>query len=242
MSKRNRPICVHFQRGYCSWGNSCRNVHTRFSSHSARHQFGDHSFSDSRYSPDAHQHYGPQHRNYHHHRSNPMLNGHGGSGRRPHYNPYHRHQSYRYQQREPPYRPQSFEQHPDRSSTYSSLFPTKRESRIHSHIDPAKETLIFDIDGTVADIENRLALAPGSGTDGTRNHKDWNIVLSGDNYKHDRVVPAAWAYLKYIESLNKYNILYLSGRRSKSLNASMQWLFTENQVLCVFRNESRKME
>ena len=253
----NVPVCVHFQRGYCSFGNSCRYIHIRyyplelpliptmwfalccrFPSHSADHQFRSQSrFHCTGYRTDLYQN---QYRHEHHHQHEYQHHKNQSVDYRRHqrpfhneytrrFSPYHYHQTRRYQGREPPFRPREFEKNPDRSSPYSSMYPTKREERIHSYIDPSKQTLIFDIDGTIADIEKRLALAPGTKADGTRNAEEWNIVLNGNNYKHDRVIPVAWAYLKYIESLNKYNILYLSGRRSKTLKDSMNWLFTEHQ-------------
>merc|ERR1712228_184540 len=114
-------------------------------------------------------------------------------------------------------------------SSYSCLHPTNnKEHEMDNFIDPNKETLIFDIDGTIADIEQRLAMAPGTKSDGTRTPQEWNIVLDGNNYRYDRVIPAAWAYLKHIESMNKFNILYLSGRRAKSIKQSMTWLFEQH--------------
>eukprot|EP01083_Nonionella_stella_P157789 512653_1 len=155
------------------------------------------------------------------------------------WSPYHRnyynHNRYRYHQHPSCYSystatvAQDIDRNPNRSSLYSSLFPTKREEHLDDYIDPNKETLIFDIDGTIADIDNRLNLSPGTKADGTRTRAEWNTVLSGENYKYDRVIPVAWAYLKYIESLNKYNIIYLSGRRSTTLKHSMRWMFKLNQ-------------
>eukprot|EP01083_Nonionella_stella_P226330 803912_1 len=33
MNASNIPVCTHFQRGYCAFGNQCRYLHSKFSSY-----------------------------------------------------------------------------------------------------------------------------------------------------------------------------------------------------------------
>jgi hypothetical protein len=49
--------------------------------------------------------------------------------------------------------------------------------------------------GTVANINDRLNLAPGSAS-GNRHPSDWNIILDGKNYFLDKPIPLARQFLQ----------------------------------------------
>eukprot|EP01084_Bolivina_argentea_P098264 176611_1 len=212
MNASNIPVCTHFQRGYCAFGNQCRYLHSRFSSYNTpppNYYYHQENRYYSTINNDNYNNNYTQNNNYSTNINKWSINKDTNTNIN-NSNDYNN-------------------LNPNESSKYSTLFPTKREETMEYYIDHSKETIIFDIDGTIADIEKRLALSPGTKSDGSRKRSEWNIVLNGNNYKYDRVIPVAWAYLKYIESLNKYNILYLSGRRINSINDTINWLFNINK-------------
>ncbi|CEL95753.1 unnamed protein product [Vitrella brassicaformis CCMP3155] len=89
----------------------------------------------------------------------------------------------------------------------------------------------FDIDGTLANIEKRLALKPVP-----RSDADWDVILSGDNYYLDEPIPEARAFLQQLVQLTRHHpadgdppsspitIVYLSGRRAGTEVQTSQWL------------------
>ena len=111
--------------------------------------------------------------------------------------------------------------------------PNKNSNNHTNASENSRKFLIFDIDGTLVNIEKRLALAPGklhkNGRDMFRNRSEWDIVLNGDNYYLDEPIIHALSYLKHIEATNKYNIIYLSGRRDSTLEQTKNWLFNRDQ-------------
>ena len=104
------------------------------------------------------------------------------------------------------------------------------------YLDPEKECIIFDLDATLVDIERRLNVAPGSRSDGTRTMKQYDIVLSGELYYLDEPIPVALAYLHYLNDLNKYNIIYLSGRRQSTIKQTRDWLFGNRDEREILEN------
>ena len=85
-----------------------------------------------------------------------------------------------------------------------------------------KKTVIFDLDGTLALIDKRRALA-------TKNGKmDWDVFFSADNIKLD--VPNT-PVIKMAQMLDSqgFNIVILSGRSKVSYRTTRQWLI-QNDV------------
>ena len=85
-----------------------------------------------------------------------------------------------------------------------------------------KKTVIFDLDGTLALIDKRRALA-------TKSVKmDWDVFFSADNIKLD--VPNT-PVIKMAQMLDSqgFNIVILSGRSKVSYRTTRQWLF-QNDV------------
>ena len=85
-----------------------------------------------------------------------------------------------------------------------------------------KKTVIFDLDGTLALIDKRRALATKSGK------MDWDVFFSADNIKLD--VPNT-PVIKMAQMLDSqgFNIVILSGRSKVSYRTTRQWLF-QNDV------------
>ena len=82
---------------------------------------------------------------------------------------------------------------------------------------PRRKAISFDIDGTLVDIQKRLALSPG--VNGVRKPKDWNIVLSGEHYHLDEPIEIARRFVQYCAEQD-FQILYISGRREQTLQDS----------------------
>jgi len=87
-----------------------------------------------------------------------------------------------------------------------------------------KNTIIFDLDGTLALIDNRLKLS--SKTDGKI---DWDIFFDPENIKLD--IPNEPA-VKIAQLLNAdgYKIVIFSGRSDKTFDATHCWL-KEHKIL-----------
>ena len=85
-----------------------------------------------------------------------------------------------------------------------------------------KKTVIFDLDGTLALIDKRRALATKDGK------MDWDVFFSADNIKLD--VPNT-PVIKMAQMLDSqgFNIVILSGRSKVSYRTTRQWLF-QNDV------------
>ncbi len=85
-----------------------------------------------------------------------------------------------------------------------------------------KKTVIFDLDGTLALIDKRRALATKSGK------MDWDVFFSADNIKLD--VPNT-PVIKMAQMLDSqgFNIVILSGRSKVSYRTTRQWLI-QNDV------------
>ena len=86
-----------------------------------------------------------------------------------------------------------------------------------------KNTIIFDLDGTLADISVRRKLATKpTGT------MDWDIFLDPDNIKldapNDPVVKMAQLFAE-----DGFNIFIFSGRSDKTIHTTRSWL-TRNSV------------
>ena len=85
-----------------------------------------------------------------------------------------------------------------------------------------KKTVIFDLDGTLALIDKRRALATKDGK------MDWDVFFSADNIKLD--VPNT-PVIKMAQMLDSqgFNIVILSGRSKVSYRTTRQWLI-QNDV------------
>ncbi len=85
-----------------------------------------------------------------------------------------------------------------------------------------KKTVIFDLDGTLALIDKRRALATKSGK------MDWDVFFHRDNIKLD--VPNT-PVIKMAQMLDSqgFNIVILSGRSKVSYRTTRQWLI-QNDV------------
>ena len=86
-----------------------------------------------------------------------------------------------------------------------------------------KKTVIFDLDGTLANVDKRRILATKS------NSKiDWDIFLDPDNIKldvpNDPVVKMAQLFAE-----DGFNIFIFSGRSNKTIHTTRSWL-TRNRV------------
>ena len=86
-----------------------------------------------------------------------------------------------------------------------------------------KNTIIFDLDGTLADISVRRNLATKP-----NGKMDWNIFLDPDNIKldvpNDPVVKMAQFFAE-----GGFNIVIFSGRSDKTIHTTRSWL-TRNRV------------
>ena len=86
-----------------------------------------------------------------------------------------------------------------------------------------KNTVIFDLDGTLADISVRRKLATKP-----NGKMDWDIFLDPDNIKldvpNDPVVKMAQLFTD-----DNFNIVIFSGRSDKTKHTTLDWL-THNKV------------
>ena len=86
-----------------------------------------------------------------------------------------------------------------------------------------KNTIIFDLDGTLADISVRKHFATKP-----NGNIDWNIFLDPDNIKldvpNDPVVKMAQLFTD-----DNFNIVIFSGRSDKTKHTTLDWL-THNKV------------
>ena len=81
-----------------------------------------------------------------------------------------------------------------------------------------KHTVIFDLDGTIADIEIRRkkSIKPNG-------KMDWDIFFHPDNIKYDKPIPAIVNLIQTYED-KAYKIVIFSGRNDRSWNETIAWL------------------
>ena len=81
-----------------------------------------------------------------------------------------------------------------------------------------KNTVIFDLDGTIADIEIRRkkSIKPNG-------KMDWDIFFHPDNIKYDKPIPAIVNLIQTYED-KAYKIVIFSGRNDRSWNETIAWL------------------
>jgi len=81
-----------------------------------------------------------------------------------------------------------------------------------------KHTVIFDLDGTLADIEDRrqMSVKPNG-------KMDWDIFFHPDNIKYDKPIPAVVNLIQTYED-KAYKIVIFSGRNDRSWNETKLWL------------------
>jgi len=81
-----------------------------------------------------------------------------------------------------------------------------------------KHTVIFDLDGTLADIEIRRkkSIKPNG-------KMDWDIFFHPDNIKYDKPIPAIVSLIQTFEDKG-YNTVIFSGRNDRSWNETKLWL------------------
>ena len=81
-----------------------------------------------------------------------------------------------------------------------------------------KHTVIFDLDGTLADIEDRrqMSIKPNG-------KMDWDVFFHPDNIKYDKPIPAIVNLIQTYED-KAYKIVIFSGRNDRSWNETIAWL------------------
>jgi len=81
-----------------------------------------------------------------------------------------------------------------------------------------KHTVIFDLDGTLADIEDRrqMSIKPNG-------KMDWDIFFHPDNIKYDKPIPAIVSLIQTYDQRG-YKIVIFSGRNDRSWNETIAWL------------------
>ena len=87
-----------------------------------------------------------------------------------------------------------------------------------------KNTIIFDLDGTLAIIEKRRIKAGSpTGSTPTKEEMDWDIFFDGKNIKLDEPnYPVISMALVYYDK--GFNIVIFSGRNDRSYKETQQWL------------------
>ena len=105
-----------------------------------------------------------------------------------------------------------------------------------------KNTVIFDLDGTLANIDaRRLKAGSPSGKTPTPSKMDWDVFFDPDNIKldtpNDPVIKMAQLFKK-----DGFKIVIFSGRNDRSFDTTKQWL-NQNDVpfdLLVMRPDKFK--
>ena len=105
-----------------------------------------------------------------------------------------------------------------------------------------KNTIIFDLDGTLAIIEKRRKLAGSpTGKTPTPSKMNWDVFFDADNIKLDEPnIPV----IKMAQTFHKdgFKIVIFSGRNDRSWDATVEWLW-DNKVpwdLLVMRPDKFK--
>ena len=107
-----------------------------------------------------------------------------------------------------------------------------------------KNTVIFDLDGTLANIDaRRLKAGSPSGKTPTPSKMDWDVFFDPDNIKldtpNDPVIKMAQLFKK-----DGFKIVIFSGRNDRSFDTTKQWL-NQNDVpfdLLVMRPDKFKSD
>ena len=81
-----------------------------------------------------------------------------------------------------------------------------------------KNTIIFDLDGTLADINERKQKSQLD-----NGKMDWDIFFHPDNIKYDKPIPAIVSLIQTFEDKG-YNTVIFSGRNDRSWNETKLWL------------------
>jgi hypothetical protein len=84
-------------------------------------------------------------------------------------------------------------------------------------------SVIFDIDGTVADISHRLHFI-----DGSKGEKDWDSFFAEENLIKDKPIPETWAILAAILRVHHPRVLFVTGRPERQRHATYRWLTDAN--------------
>jgi len=87
-----------------------------------------------------------------------------------------------------------------------------------------KNTIIFDLDGTLADIEERKQKAQWESNDKAM---DWDIFFDPENIKLDKPKPEV---IKCAQMFHQqgYKIVIFSGRNDRSFATTKEWLSDHN--------------
>ena len=87
-----------------------------------------------------------------------------------------------------------------------------------------KNTVIFDLDGTLAIIDRRISKASShTGNKPVRSKMDWDVFFDAENIKLDEPnLPV----IKMAQTFHKdgFNIVIFSGRNDRSFHTTKQWL------------------
>ena len=86
-----------------------------------------------------------------------------------------------------------------------------------------KKTVIFDLDGTIALIDDRLALSKKNGN----NKINWEVFFNPENICLDIPNPPVVKLLQLFYS-DGYKIIILSGRSDRTIHSTKKWLKLHN--------------
>ena len=82
----------------------------------------------------------------------------------------------------------------------------------------SKRTVIFDLDGTLADIDVR-----GSKSTKSNGKLDWDVFFDSDNIKLDKPNPPV-IKMAQMFFLDGFRVVIFSGRNDRSFDATVSWL------------------
>ena len=92
-----------------------------------------------------------------------------------------------------------------------------------------KNTIIFDLDGTLADINERKQKAQWKSNDKAM---DWDIFFDPENIKLDKPKPEV---IKCAQMFHQqgYKIVIFSGRNDRSFHSTKEWL-AQHEILMTY--------
>ena len=86
----------------------------------------------------------------------------------------------------------------------------------------AKKTIIFDLDGTLANIETRVKMSKKS-----NGKMDWDVFFDPNNIETDKPNHTVISMAKLYYDAG-YKIMIFSGRNDRSFDATVDWLKKHN--------------
>lgn len=127
---------------------------------------------------------------------------------------------------------------------YDEIMKTSNDlSNVHREA-YMKNTVIFDLDGTLAIIDKRISKASSTtGNKPVRSKMDWDVFFDAENIKLDE---PNHPVIKMAQTFHKdgFNIVIFSGRNDRSFHTTKQWLKDHNVPfdLLVLRPDKFKDE